>query len=191
VFLLFAEKDPLSQEVTMALRLEDKKTLVAEVNEVAANAFSAVVAEYRGLTVMQMTELRKTARESGVYMRVVKNTLARRAIQGTEFECLNEAIKGPLLLAFSQEDPGAAARVVKKFAEDNHKLVTVGLAISGNLLPASDLDRLASLPNREQALAMLAGLIQAPITKLVRTLVEPHTKLVRSIAAVRDRKQAA
>jgi large subunit ribosomal protein L10 len=175
----------------MPLRLEDKKALVAEVNVVAANAYSALAAEYRGLTVTQMTELRKEARESGVYMRVVKNTLARRAIIGTEFECLSEILKGPVLLAFSQEDPGAAARVVKKFAKENDKLVTVGLAISGNLLPAADLDRLASLPNLEQALGMLAGVIQAPITKLVRTLAEPHAKMARTFAAVRDQKQVA
>ena len=175
----------------MPLRLEDKKALVAEVNVVAANAYSALAAEYRGLTVTQMTELRKEARESGVYMRVVKNTLARRAIVGTEFECLSEILNGPVLLAFSQEDPGAAARVVKKFAKENDKLVTVGLAISGNLLPAADLDRLASLPNLEQALGMLVGVIQAPITKLVRTLAEPHAKMARTFAAVRDQKQVA
>jgi len=175
----------------MPLRLEDKKALVAEVNVVAANAFSALAAEYRGLTVTQMTELRKEARESGVYMRVVKNTLARRAIVGTEFECLSEILNGPVLLAFSQEDPGAAARVVKKFAKENDKLVTVGLAISGNLLPATDLDRLASLPNLEQGLGMLAGVIQAPITKLVRTLAEPHAKMARTFSAVRDQKQVA
>jgi large subunit ribosomal protein L10 len=175
----------------MPLRLEDKKALVAEVNVVAANAYSALAAEYRGLTVTQMTELRKEARESGVYMRVVKNTLARRAIVGTEFECLSEILNGPVLLAFSQEDPGAAARVVKKFAKENDKLVTVGLAISGKLLPATDLDRLASLPNLEQALGMLAGVIQAPITKLVRTLAEPHAKMARTFAAVRDQKQVA
>lgn len=175
----------------MPLRLEDKKALVAEVNVVAANAYSALAAEYRGLTVTQMTELRKEARESGVYMRVVKNTLARRAIVGTEFECLSEILNGPVLLAFSQEDPGAAARVVKKFAMENDKLVTVGLAINGNLLPATDLDRLASLPNLEQALGMLAGVIQAPITKLVRTLAEPHAKMARTFAAVRDQKQVA
>ena len=175
----------------MPLRLEDKKALVAEVNVVAANAYSALAAEYRGLTVTQMTELRKEARESGVYMRVVKNTLARRAIVGTEFECLSEILNGPVLLAFSQEDPGAAARVVKKFAKENDKLVTVGLAISGKLLPATDLDRLASLPNLEQALGMLAGVIQAPITKLVCTLAEPHAKMARTFAAVRDQKQVA
>ena len=107
----------------MALRLEDKKALVAEVAQVAASAHSAVAAEYRGLTVSEMTELRKQAREGGVYLRVVKNTLARRAVEGTDFECMQEGLQGPLVLAFSQEDPGAAARVVKAFAKDHDKLV--------------------------------------------------------------------
>ncbi len=175
----------------MALRLEDKKALVAEVNTVAASALSAVIAEYRGLTVAQMTELRSRARASGVYMRVVKNTLARRAVEGTDFECVREALKGPLLLAFSQEDPGAAARVVKDFAKSHDKLVTVSVSVGGQLLPASDLERLASLPTRDEALSMLAGVLKAPISKFVRTLAEPHAKLVRTVAAVRDAKQAA
>ena len=175
----------------MALRLEDKKALVAEVNTVAASALSAVIAEYRGLTVAQMTELRSRARASGVYMRVVKNTLARRAVEGTDFECVREALKGPLLLAFSQEDPGSAARVVKDFAKSHDKLVTVSVSVGGQLLPASDLERLASLPTRDEALSMLAGVLKAPISKFVRTLAEPHAKLVRTVAAVRDAKQAA
>ncbi len=175
----------------MALRLEDKKALVAEVNTVAASALSAVIAEYRGLTVAQMTELRSKARASGVYMRVVKNTLARRAVEGTDFECVREALKGPLLLAFSQEDPGSAARVVKDFAKSHDKLVTVSVSVGGQLLPASDLERLASLPTRDEALSMLAGVLKAPISKFVRTLAEPHAKLVRTVAAVRDAKQAA
>lgn len=175
----------------MALRLEDKKALVSEVNAVAAQALSAVAAEYRGLTVEQMTNLRKEARDSGVYMKVIKNTLARRALEGTEFECLQDALNGPLLLAFSQEDPGAAARVVKSFAKKNEQLVAIGIAFDGQLLPASELDRLATLPTREQALAMLLGVMKAPITKFVRTLAEPQAKFVRTIAAVRDQKQAA
>lgn len=175
----------------MALRLEDKKALVSEVSAVAAEAVSAVAAEYRGLTVEQMTNLRKEARNSGVYMKVVKNTLARRAVEGTEFECLQDALNGPLLLAFSQEDPGAAARVVKSFAKDNEQLVTVGVAVDGKLLPATELDRLATLPTHEQALAMLMGVMQAPIAKFVQTLAEPQAKLVRTVAAVRDQKQAA
>ena len=174
----------------MALRLEQKKALVAEVNEIAANSLSAVAAEYRGLSVAQMTELRSEARGDGVYMRVVKNTLAKLAVQGTEFECLKDSLTGPVLLAFSREDPGAAPRVVKKFAKINEHLKTVALAIGGELLPPGELDRLASLPTREQALGMLCGLLQAPISKLVRTLAEPHARLVRTMAAVREQKQA-
>jgi large subunit ribosomal protein L10 len=175
----------------VALRLEEKKALVAEVSSVAATALSAVAAEYRGLTVEDMTDLRRRARDGGVYLKVVKNTLAKRAIEGTDFACMQDALEGPLLLAFSREDPGAAARVVKDFAKENDKLVVRLVAIGGTLLPANDIGRLADLPTYEQALSMLMGVLQAPITKLVRTLAEPHAKLVRTVAAVRDQKQAA
>jgi large subunit ribosomal protein L10 len=174
----------------MALRLEDKKALVAEVAQVAASAHSAVAAEYRGLTVSEMTELRKQAREGGVYLRVVKNTLARRAVEGTDFECMQEGLQGPLVLAFSQEDPGAAARVVKAFAKDHDKLVAKLVAIGGAVLPSSDLERLASLPTLDEARAMLLGVMQAPASKLVRTLAEPAASLARVIAA-RQEQQAA
>ena len=174
----------------MALRLEDKKTLVAEVNAVAGSALSLVAAEYRGLTVDQMTALRKDARKEGVYLRAVKNTLARRAVEGTEFECIKDDLSGPLLLAFSKDEPGAAARVVKSFAKDNDKLVAKLVAIGGKAMPGSELERLASLPTREQALSMLAGVLQAPIAKFVRTLNEPVSKLVRMIAAVKEAKAA-
>jgi large subunit ribosomal protein L10 len=180
-----------NQENLMPLTLHEKKALVVEVNEVASSALSAVAAEYRGLTVSQMTDLRKQAREEGVYLKIVKNTLARRAVEGTEFECMRDSLSGPLLLAFSREHPGAAARVFRGFAKDNKKLVPTLVAIGGELLPASELARLADLPTREQALAMLLGVLQAPITKLARTLAEPHGKLVRTIAAIRDQKQAA
>jgi large subunit ribosomal protein L10 len=172
------------------LTLQQKEAVVAEVNAVATGAHSAVAAEYRGLTVSQMTELRKTARNSGVYLRVVKNTLAIRALAGTEFECLNPGLKGPLLLAFSREEPGSAARLVKDFAKTHEKLVVKALAVGGHMLPAADLDRLASLPTREQALSMLMGTLQAPIAQLARTLAEPAAKLVRTFAALRDQKQA-
>jgi len=175
----------------MALRLEDKKALVAEVNSVAVDALSAVAAEYRGLTVEQMTDLRQKARAGGVYLKVVKNTLAKRAIEGTDFACMQEDLVGPLVLAFSQEDPGAAARLVKDFAKDNDKLVVKIVSIGGELLPANDIGKLADLPTLEQALAMLMGVMKAPIGKFVRTLAEPHAKLVRTVAAVRDQKQAA
>ena len=175
----------------MTLRLEDKQALVAEVAEVAAKAHSAIAAEYRGMTVEQLTKLRMQARKNGVFMKVVKNTLARRAVAGTSFECLKDSLKGPLILAFSKEDPGAAARVVKDFVKDNEQLVVTAIAFGGKLLPKTELERLAKLPTREQALATLMAVMKAPITKFVRTLNEPHAKLVRTIAAVRDQKQAA
>jgi large subunit ribosomal protein L10 len=167
----------------MALRLEDKKALVDEVNAVAASAHSAVAAEYRGLTVAQVTELRAKARSQGVYVRVIKNTLARRAIKGTEFACLTEALKGPLILAFSREDPGSAARVVRDFAKINEKLVTKAVAIGGALYGPADLERLASLPTLDQARAILLGVLQAPGTKLARTLAEPAALFARVLAA--------
>jgi large subunit ribosomal protein L10 len=173
------------------LKLEDKQTLVAEVAAVAAKAQSVVAAEYRGLSVAQMTELRAKARSQGVYMRVVKNTLARRAIAGTAFEPIGPALKGPLVLAFSNDDPGAAARVVKDFGKAHEKLVARLVSLGGSVLPGSDIDRVASLPTREQALAMLLGVLKAPIEKLVRTLAEPQAKLARTLAAVRERQQAA
>jgi large subunit ribosomal protein L10 len=175
----------------MALNLEDKKALVAEVGAVAATALSVVAAEYRGLTVSQMTELRSKARSAGVYVRVVKNSLARKAMAGTSFECMSPILKGPLVLAFSKDDPGAAARVVKAFAKDNDKLVTTAVSLGGQLLAASALEKVASLPTREQALSQLMGVMKAPIQKLAATLAAAPSKLVRTLAAVRDQKQAA
>ena len=175
----------------MPLNLEDKKALVAEVSTIAAKAVSVVAAEYRGITVSQMTDLRAKARGQGVYVRIVKNTLARKALVGTSFEAIGPKLKGPLVLAFSKDDPGAAARVVKDFAKTNDKLVATLVSLGGQVLSAKDLERVASLPTKDQALAQLMGLMRAPIEKLVRTLAEPQSKLVRTIAAVRDQKQAA
>ena len=174
----------------MALRLEQKQQIVAEVNEVAASALSAVIADYRGLTVAEMTQMRVKARESGVYLRVVRNTLAKRAVEGTEYECLNDAFVGPTLLAFSQEDPGAAARLIKEYAKDYAELEVKALSIGGALLGADQLDRVAKLPTLDQARSMLMSVMQAPVVKLARTLNEVPGKLVRTIAAVRDQKQA-
>lgn len=167
----------------MALKIEAKKALVAEVNSVASSAQSAVAAEYRGLTVAEMTELRASARNSGVYLKVVKNTLARRAVEGTDFECMQQSFRGPLVLAFSREDPGAAARVVKAFAKDHDKLVTVALSVGGELYGGKDLDRLASLPTLDEARATLLGLLQAPLSQLVRTLAEPGAMVARTLKA--------
>ena len=146
----------------MALRFDDKKALVAEVATVAQSAQSVVAAEYRGLPVAKLTELRAKARANRVYMRVVKNTLARRAIAGTQFECVGDKLKGPLILAFSQDDPGAAARLIKAFAKDNDKLVPTLVSLGGTVLPGSDLERVASLPTKDQALAQLLGVHQGP-----------------------------
>lgn len=174
----------------MALSLDQKKAVVAEVSEVAASAHSVVAAEYIGLTVDDMTALRSKAREASVYMRVVKNTLAKRAMEGTDFECMSDSLTGPLVLAFSQEDPGAAARVISDFAKENDKLVAKIASVGGKLLQAGDIPRLASMPTKEQSIAMLMSVMKAPITKFVRTMAEPHAKLARTVAAIRDQKQA-
>ena len=175
----------------MALNREQKEAIVAEVADVAASAFSAIAAEYRGLTVTEMTDLRRQAREGGVYLRVVKNSLARLAVNGTEFECMKEEMTGPLVLAFSQEDPGAAARVIKDFAKDHDKLVVRLVAISGKLLEPGDIETLAKMPTYDQAISMLMGTMLAPIQKLATTLNEVPGKLVRTVAAIKDAKQAA
>lgn len=175
----------------MALNLEQKKSIVAEVAEVAANAYSAIGAEYNGLSAAQMTALRAKARESGVYLRVVKNTLARRAVEGTEFACMQEGMVGPMVLAFSMEDPGAAARVIKDFAKENDALSVKMVSIGGQMLGAGELERLASLPTKDQAISMLMALMKAPVEKLARTINEVPGKLVRTVAAIRDQKQSA
>ena len=173
------------------LNFEQKKVVVAEVNEVASSALSAVAAEYSGLSVFDMTNLRSAARDNGVYLRVVRNTLARRALEGTDFECMRDGLVGHLVLAFSREDPGAAARVVKEFRKGNDKLDVKLISIGGKLLEPGDLDRLAKMPNKEQAISMLMSVMKAPIDKFVRTMAEPNAKLVRTIAAVRDQKRSA
>ena len=175
----------------MALRLDDKKAVVAEVSAIAAKAHSAVAAEYRGLSVEQLTVLRKKARESGVYLRVVKNTLARRAVEGTEFQCLQDGLVGPLILAFSLDDPGGAGRVVADFLKQTDKLLVKLVAIGGKQYGPAELERLSKLPTKEQAIAILMGTMKAPVEKFVRTLAEPHAKMVRTVAAIRDQKQAA
>jgi large subunit ribosomal protein L10 len=183
---------PIISEVTiLALNLEQKKVIVAEVDDVASKAFSAVAAEYRGLTVEQMTLLRREARNNGVYLRVVRNTLAKRALENTEFACMQEGLTGPLLLAFSQEDPGSAARVIKDFAKD-HKLLEVKMvSIGGKMLAPSELETLAKMPTYDQAVSMLMAVMKAPVEKLARTMKEMPGKLVRTVAAIKDAKEAA
>ena len=174
----------------MALRLEDKKAIVTEVNAVASGALSAVIADYRGLSVSEVTEFRKQAREQGVFLKVVRNTLARRALEGTEFECLKESMVGPTIFAFSIEDPGAAARLVKEYAKSYENLEVKALAVGGEAYGPHEIDRLAKLPTREQALGMLAGVLQAPVSKFARTLNEIPSQFVRAVAAVKDQKAA-
>lgn len=161
----------------MALNLTQKQDVVAEVAEVASKAHSLIAAEYAGTTVSQMTAMRKKARESGVYLKVVKNTLAARAVAGTEYECVQDKLVGPLLYAFSIEEPGAAGRLIKEFAKGNDKLQPKVVAVGGQLYPASHVEVLASLPTLEQALAMLA-----------RVLAEPATMFARAVKAVADQQ---
>lgn len=174
----------------MALNLEQKKAIVAEVADVASSAHSAIAAEYRGLTVGDLTELRKQARNNGVYLRVVKNTLAKRAVADTDFECMTEGFSGPLVLAFSQEDPGAAARVIHDFVKDHEDMIVKMVSISGKLLDPSEIKTLAKMPTYEQAISILMATMKAPVQKLVVTLNEVPGKLVRTVAAIRDAKEA-
>jgi len=175
----------------VALNLEDKKAIVAEVNETAGNALSLVIADARGVNVTDMTALRAQAREQNISLRVVRNTLAKRAFEGTEFECVSDVLAGPSLFGFSMEDPGAAARLFKDFAKDNEDFEVKALSVSGQLLDKGQIDVLAKLPTMEQALGQLASVMIAPVTKLVRTFNEVPTKVTRVVAAVRDQKQDA
>ncbi|HJN95991.1 MAG: 50S ribosomal protein L10 [Gammaproteobacteria bacterium] len=175
----------------MAIGLEDKKQIVSEVNQAANSALSAVLADYHGVDVADLTALRKIARENKVYLRVVRNTLLRKAVAETEFECIQEVLVGPTILAFSQEDPGAAARVLKDFAKENDEFEIKALSIGGKLMEANQIDVLAKLPTLDQARSMLMSVMLAPITKLTRTVNEVPSKVTRAVAAVRDQKQEA
>ena len=175
----------------MALNLESKKVIVDQVGTTASNALSLVIADARGVNVTHMTILREKAREQKIEIRVVRNTLAKLAFKGTDFECVNEVLAGPSLFGFSMEDPGAAARLFKEFAKDNDKFEVKALSISGQLLDNGQIDVLAKLPTLEQALGQLACVTLAPITKLVRTFNEVPTKVTRVVGAVRDKKQEA
>ena len=168
--------------------LKEKQAIVAEENETASKAISAVMADYRGVSVDDMTTLRKAAREVGVQVRVIRNTLARRAFEGTEFECLNDALLGPNILAFSIEDPGAGARLFKDFAKENKDFEIKALSIGGKLLPADRIDAIAELPTRDQAISLLMAVMQAPVTKLAMTLIDIPGRVTRVVAAVRDQK---
>jgi large subunit ribosomal protein L10 len=172
----------------MSLNIDEKKAVVAEVSEILDGAQAAILAEYRGLTVAKMTDLRNSAREAGVYLRVVKNSLAKRAVEGSSFECLQEYMVGPLAYAMS-EDPAACAKVLKNFSKDNEKLVIKAGAMSGKVLNVDEINALAKLPGREELLAKLMGTMKAPVQKFVGTLNAVPGTFVRTLAAVRDSKQ--
>ncbi len=164
----------------MALNLEDKQAIVAEVSEAAKGALSAVVADSRGVAAVKMDALRKLGRESGVYMRVVRNTLLKKVVEGTEFECLKDVLTGPSIIAFSNEHPGAAARIFKEFSKKEGNFNVKGCAFEGEFIPAEQIDRLATLPTMEEALA-----------QLMCTMKEAAAgKLARTLAAVRDQKES-
>ncbi len=174
----------------MPLTLQQKQGVVSEVTEVAKQAHSVIAAEYQGLTVGEMTQLRIKARESNVHLRVVKNTLARRAFEGTDYGCMCDVLQGQMVYAFSMEDPGGAARVLKDYADTNKNLVVRLIAFGGELLDPSEIKRLASLPTYDQAISLLMVVMKAPVEKFVRTMNEVPGRLTRTIAAVRDQKQA-
>lgn len=167
----------------------DKQAIVAELAQVAARSVSAIAADYRGLPVADLTQLRTQARKNGIHMRVYKNTLAILALKDSAFACMEKALRGPVVLFFSLDDPGSAARLLRDFIKTHENFKICGLALGGELLSADRLKAVASLPSRHEALSRLAAVIKAPVTKFVRTLQEPYAQVVRVFAAVRDQKQ--
>jgi len=174
----------------MALSLDQKKAIVAEIAEIAKNSIAVVAAEYRSVSTGELTKLRAEARKQSVHVQVTKNTLAKRAFVGTDFECMNEGLTGPLILAFSKEDPGSAARVIRDFIKENKAMVPKLVAIGGKVSGGEQLETLAKTPTYDQAISMLMALMKAPVEKFVRTLNEPTSKLVRTVAAVKASKEA-
>ncbi|MEX2490030.1 MAG: 50S ribosomal protein L10 [Pseudomonadales bacterium] len=175
----------------MPIGLKQKQAIVAEVNDTAGKAVSAVMADYRGIPVSGMTQLREQAREAGVYVKVIRNTLAKRAFEGTDYECLSDALIGPNVLAFSLEDPASAARLFKEFAKTHPAFEIKALSYGGKFIPGEQIDSLATLPTHEEALSMLMAVMLAPANKLARTLNDIPGRVTRATAAVRDQKQQA
>lgn len=175
----------------MTLRLDQKKEIVAAVSSVAKRSSTLIAADYRGMTVTDMTELRSQARKAGVHLQVARNTLARRALKDTPFECISDALVGPVLLAFAGDELSAGARLLKEFCKKNEKLTVKALSLNGKLFGSEHLEAVAKLPTRDEAISQLMAVMKAPITKFVQTLAAPQSKLVRTLAAIRDQKQAA
>jgi len=173
----------------VTITLAAKKKIVDEVATAASKAISAIVAEYRGLTVNQMTELRNRARQANIYFRVVRNTLLRRAFENTPFSCMSDQLVGPLFVALSIDAPSDAARVLQDFVKTFEKLQIKAIAVGGKVYNASQLDMVAKLPTRDEALSKLMYVMKAPVEQFVRTLAAPHTKLVRVLAAIKEKKE--
>ncbi len=173
----------------MAINLEAKKVIVEQVNTLAQDSISVGVAEYRGLTVEQMTNLRTSAMDANVSLRVVKNTLAKRALENTQCACVVSVLNGPVVLGFSQEDPGAVARVFKNFIKENEGLVVKGLGVSGNFVDSNELKRIADLPTKDRAISLVMALMLAPVEKLARSLNDIPAQVTRVISALAQQKQ--
>jgi len=179
-----------NEVISVALGLEAKKEIVAEVNDVASRALSVAVAEYRGMEVADLTELRVKAREQGVYLRVIRNTLAKRALSDSKFDGMDDALKGPLIYGFSLDAPGGAARLFKDFSKENEQLKVTALSIGSGLLGPEKLDAVASLPTRDEALAKLLATFKAPVGKFVQTINEVPSKFARVLTAIKEKKEA-
>jgi large subunit ribosomal protein L10 len=175
----------------MPMRIDDKKIAVEELNGVANKAVSAIAADYHGTTVSELTKLRQEARESSVHLKVIRNTLEKRALNDTKFSCFEDLLVGPTMLAFSLEDPTSAAKLVNNFTKVNKNFQVKGISLGDSLLELSKLSVLANMPSRDEALAQLAGILNAPMTKFVSILNQVPSKLVRTLQAVKDQKQQA
>jgi len=175
----------------MPMRIDDKKIAVEELNEVANKAVSAIAADYHGTTVAELTKLRQEARDSSVHLKVIRNTLAKRALNDTKFSCFEDLLVGPTMLAFSLEDPTSAAKLLNNFTKVNKNFLIKGISLGDSLLELSKLSLIANMPSRDEALAQLAGLLNAPMSKFVSILNQVPSKLVRTLLAVKDQKQQA
>jgi len=181
----------LKRRIVVALSKSEKESIVKEVKEVASNASSLVISDARGLKVSELSQVRKEATQSGIHIQVIKNSLAKLAFEGTDFGCSDEVLVGPSLFAFSFEEPGAAAKLLKSYAKNFDALEIKALVVEGQLLDGSQIDVLAKLPSREEALALLASVLQAPIGKFATLLNEVPSKLARVLTAVNDNKKAS
>ena len=193
VILQFVAECPkgLNRRIAVALSKSEKEKIVGEVKEVASNASSLVISDARGLKVSELSEVRQKATQSGIHIQVIKNSLAKLAFEGTDFGCSDEVLVGPSLFAFSFEEPGAAAKLLKTYAKNFDNLDIKALVVEGQLLDGSQIDILASLPSKDEAYGLIANVLQAPVTKFATLLNEVPSKLARVLSAVHDKKKAS